>query len=179
MDWETGQCHFDNDDFRGMVDFLKLFPAEFETSLSPEEIEKQVVWNQMDGLQMLETTSFGRLQDIPYYNSFFEGGAAFIGYPTADGSAGSSFLLLGRKTAMSATCQDKEAAWEFMRQTIEPQQWAVLLKALDSDQARIRVNQKDHRQSINAELSSGEASSRGYVNVPAFPGVICSLYKRQ
>lgn len=170
VDWEAGQCHFDNDDFRSMVEFLKVFPAEFETSLTAAEVEKEVVWKQMDGLQMLETTSFGGLQDIPYYNSFFEGGAAFIGYPTSDGSAGSSFLLLGRKTAMSSTCRDKEAAWEFMRRTIQSQAGPSLQHAVNEDQVRIRINRKDYQQAITAELNNSNKTSRGYVNVPAFSG---------
>ena len=40
---------------------------------------------------------------------------AFIGYPVEDGSTGSIFRLTGQCIAMSSTCENKEAAWEFMR----------------------------------------------------------------
>lgn len=34
VNWNTGQCSFDSKEFRSMVEFLKCFPAEFDSSLS-------------------------------------------------------------------------------------------------------------------------------------------------
>ena len=94
VDWEAGECHFDNDDFRGMVEFLKLFPAECDTGLKGQEIKKRIVWDRLDGQQMLETVTFGELSDVQFDNYCFNGGADYIGYPTADGSPGRSLFLL-------------------------------------------------------------------------------------
>jgi len=44
---------------------------------------------------------------------------SYVGYPTEDGSVGSSFMIYGG-LAMSSTCKDKEGAWSFMRQVLLP-----------------------------------------------------------
>ena len=121
VDWETGECSFDDGNFRSILAFLKCFPTSFESNLSPEDLTKEVALRQMDGMQMLESTEIGMLRDIPYYNGYFRGEASYIGYPTADGggNSGSVFLLHGNKLAMASSCQDKEAAWEFIRQLIQ------------------------------------------------------------
>jgi len=50
----------------------------------------------------------------------FGGDITSVGYPREDGGVGSSFVLEGGM-AMSTTCKDKEGAWAFMRQLLEPQ----------------------------------------------------------
>ena len=50
-----------------------------------------------------------------------DGKAALVGYPVEDDAPGSSFYIYdNRKLCMSSTCQDKEAAWEFLRETLLP-----------------------------------------------------------
>ena len=171
VDWEAGECHFDNDDFRGMVEFLKFFPAEFNANLKPRELKKKLVWNQIDGLQMLEAMKIGSVLDIPYYNSHFKNGAAFIGYPTADGSPGSYFYPHGNKLGMSSVCRNKEAAWEFMRQTILPQYSAgALFRAIELEQIRIRINRNEYQKAIEAELSRTKKYIAQYLDISSYTG---------
>ena len=171
VDWEAGECHFDNDDFRGMVEFLKFFPAEFNANLKPRELKKKLVWNQIDGLQMLEAMKIGSVLDIPYYNSHFKNGAAFIGYPTADGSPGSYFYPHGNKLGMSSVCRNKEAAWEFMRQTILPQYSAgALFRAIELEEIRIRINRKEYQKAFDLELSEAETYIIEYLDISAYSG---------
>lgn len=54
------------------------------------------------------------LKRPPAINAKHGGRCAFIGYPVEDGSTGSFFQLAGQCIAMSAACENKEAAWEFM-----------------------------------------------------------------
>ena len=171
VDWEAGECHFDNDDFRGMVEFLKFFPAEFNANLKPKELKKKLVWNQIDGLQMLEAAKIGLVWDIPYRNSHFKNGAAFIGYPTADGSPGSYFYPHGNKLGMSSVCRNKEAAWEFMRQTILPQYSAgALFRAIELEEIRIRINRKEYQKAFDLELSEAETYIIEYLDISAYSG---------
>ena len=71
---------------------------------------------------------------------------------------------------MSSVCQDKEAAWEFMRQLIQPQTRGALLSAMDQDQVRIRVNRIDFEQTIAAELENSKDTAREFINLPTFSG---------
>ena len=171
VDWEAGECHFDNDDFRGMVEFLKFFPAEFNANLKPKELKKKLVWNQIDGLQMLEAAKIGLVWDIPYRNSHFKNGAAFIGYPTADGSPGSYFYPHGNKLGMSSVCRNKEAVWEFMRQIILPQYSAgALFRAIGMGQIRIRINRNEYQKAIEAELSRTKKYIAQYLDISSYTG---------
>ena len=172
VDWEAGECHFDNDDFRGMVEFLKLFPAECDTGLKGQEIKKRIVWDRLDGQQMLETVTFGELSDVQFDNYCFNGGADYIGYPTADGSPGRSFVPLGSKLGMSSVCQNKEAAWEFMRKLILPRYGrnTGLLRAIDMEQIRICVNRRDYEDAIYMALKRAKMYKIDYHPVPPYSG---------
>ena len=71
---------------------------------------------------IIELGTSGETTELSYDAFFGRGGrATFIGYPTEDGSVGSSFGISGRTLAMSSACQNKEAAWEFLRQVLLPQ----------------------------------------------------------
>ena len=172
VDWEAGECHFDNDDFRGMVEFLKLFPAECDTGLKGQEIKKRIVWDRLDGQQMLETVTFGELSDVQFDNYCFNGGADYIGYPTADGSPGRSFVPFGSKLSMSSVCQNKEAAWEFMRKLILPRYGrnTGLLRAIDMEQIRIRVNRREYEDAIYMDLKRAKMYKIDYHPISPYSG---------
>ena len=172
VDWEAGECHFDNDDFRGMVEFLKLFPAECDARLKPKEIKKRIILDRLDGLQMLETVSFVLVDNAQYYNNYFKSGTDYIGYPTADGSPGRSFVPLGSKLGMSSVCQNKEAAWEFMRKLILPRYGrnTGLLRAIDMEQIRIRVNRREYEDAIYMDLKRAKMYKIDYHPISPYSG---------
>ena len=59
-------------------------------------------------------------QDICFSDAIWQERAAFPGYPTADGSSGSFFYATGEILAMSSSCKNKEAAWDYIRELIKP-----------------------------------------------------------
>ena len=145
VDWETGQCSFENEEFRGLLAFLSSFPSTFESSLAPEQMEEELVWKLVDGEQLLEPVKIGLLRDMPEFDTYFASGASYIGYPTADGSLGSSFIIHGNKLAMSSACQDKDAAWEFMRQMIQRRYNPNDMRTAHQNQKiRIPINRRDY-----------------------------------
>lgn len=118
---DTGQCFFTGETFKSSLEFVNSFPDEFTGRR--EEIDAEIAERVLSGRQMLEHESFGCPLDIQPMDTFFGWGGevSFIGFPTEDGSAGSSFYINSRPIAMSSTCQDKEAAWEFIREALLPQ----------------------------------------------------------
>ena len=118
VDMKTGEAFFDSQGFRDMVAFLEAFPEEFKTPLSQEEIEAEIVERMLGGKQLLEAWTIAAMWYLTDLDVEFGAPAVLVGYPTADGSLGSYFNLHGSKLAMSSDCQDKESAWEFMRQII-------------------------------------------------------------
>ncbi len=118
VDWDNGQCFFDCEEFRNVLAFLSRFPIELDNVRSPEQVEEEILWRIAHGRQMLESTNVWSMRDIIYRDAFWGGRASFVGYPTAVGGSGSLFAIRGDILAMSAACQNKAAAWDFIRQLI-------------------------------------------------------------
>ena len=121
VDQEAGTCSFDSPGFRSMLEFASRFPTqkevEAETAAFADDFAK---WKEAEerfvsGLQMLDNSQYVALTSLQKLNARHGGRCAFIGYPVEDGSTGSIFRLTGQCIAMSSTCENKEAAWEFMR----------------------------------------------------------------
>ena len=122
IDLESRQCHFDGELFRSILDLVKRVPDEcswhpYYTSLEDRKYEYQD--RQMDGLVMLDDTSFTYYNDF-WLADFYLGEATCIGYPVGDGSPGAYIEPRGIKLAMSSTCADKDAAWQYIRWELCP-----------------------------------------------------------
>ena len=142
VDWETGQCFFDNDSFRDALWFVNSFPDEVSYG---EDVGVEVVERLLHGKQMLWVYPLFNIMYIQQIDAMIGRGgrASFVGYPTADGSTGSSFDPVGPKLSISASCQDKEAAWEFLRQMILPQYDRERLREGDVP-SFIPINREDY-----------------------------------
>lgn len=120
VDWSTGECSFDSDNFKSLLAFCSSFPAEY--TYSDDETYETTYERVASGKQMLISAY---LYDLGW--SFQEmkvslgGDISFVGYPREDGSVGSSFQL-GTGIAMSSVCKDKDGAWSFMRQLLLPKE---------------------------------------------------------
>lgn len=114
VDWSTGQCRFDSEDFIKVLEFAKQFPDssyyenyEYSADDSPASRVAQ-------GKQMLVAVSFSGT-DFFYedYDKMFGGSSTCVGFPTNSGVG--NVLAMGESYAMSSSCRSKEAAWEFLR----------------------------------------------------------------
>lgn len=109
IDWTTGECRFDSDDFKAVLEFANRFPdtVNWEEQLSP------VIERIAEGKLLLMETCIYRFEDIQLYDQLYQDDFVFIGYPTADGSNGSAFLC--RDTyGIYAKSEQKEGAWAFL-----------------------------------------------------------------
>lgn len=172
VDWETGQNSFDSQGFRDMMEFLSAFPAEFKTFLSQEEMEAEIVERILTGHQMLEAVTTAALWYLPGVDAFFGERATYVGYPTADGSLGSYFSLHGSKLAISSTCQNKDAAWDFMRQTVAKKYGSTEMRNLHTYGEEIKTpivrknyemaNRLDMKDTLRAESLYGGPLKTSY-----------------
>ena len=153
VDWENGRCNFNCENFRTLIEFVGSFPeqsvwdqidtTDFESVMAVNIERSERLQN---GRQMLETPMIGKLQDVQYWDNVFGGKATFVGYPLEDGSIGSSFSIAGRCLAMSSTCWNKEAAWDFLRQTFLP-------KGSGDSMGPIPINRSDYELSKKCNVS--------------------------
>ncbi len=114
VDWTTGQCSFDSQSFIDMLNFASMFQREFNWDnyeYDPNDDEYSRI---AQGKQMLLNTYISDFTDLPMYDAVFGGSVTYIGYPTASGT-GNMFTFSGSGYAISSRCENKDAAWQFIR----------------------------------------------------------------
>lgn len=162
VDWETGECFFDSEQFRSSLEFVNSFPLEFEWT-SSEEVNAEVTERILNERQMLAFKALWRPIDLQFLDAIYgQGGrASLIGYPMADGSPGSTYYLPHNayKMAMSSTCADKEAGWALLRELLLPQ-YANFddEKFAEKGPEALPVNRKDYERLIRFDSSSKNTS---------------------
>lgn len=114
VDWSTGECRFDSEDFIKILNYAASFPDTPDENYQTSEADSPSA-RIAAGKQMLYMASFtGTDFMIDDYDEMFGGKATLIGFPTTDGSVG-SVLGMNESYAMSSACKNKDAAWEFIR----------------------------------------------------------------
>lgn len=114
VDWSTGKVDFSNEDFMALLKFAAGFPEQYSwdtydytTDSSDARISQ--------GLQLLYSSTISDVDYLMYLESCFGGTpVSFIGYPTSTGEGG-TVVTINDGYAMSTTCADKDAAWQFLR----------------------------------------------------------------
>lgn len=115
VNWETGECKFNTDDFIKLLEFANTFPSEFQyDEETPSEAQKI-----RDGKQLLMSAGFSSIEDYQRYELIFEEPMTAIGYPNPAGNNGS--VISGSTSfAINAKSKYKEGAWEFIKSMIGP-----------------------------------------------------------
>lgn len=114
VDWSTGECRFDSEEFIKMLNYAASFPnaPDDNYQYSGDDSPSARI---AAGKQMLYMASFGSTDFMTdNYDELFGGKATFIGFPTTDGSVG-CVMGMNESYAMSSACKNKDAAWEFIR----------------------------------------------------------------
>lgn len=116
VDWKTGKCSFDSDEFIRLLEFCNTFPEEFDYSV----YEDDSYWQKYESmyredrtlLAMLYLNSFTQYRDM-LYGPFGEP-ITMIGFPSAPGNG--ACISSDLSIAMSAKSKHQDGIWEFMRQ---------------------------------------------------------------
>lgn len=121
VDWQTGKCTFDSDQFKSLLEFCNTFAAEFNYDNYDWDEWEGEESRILNGKQMLMQSYLGNFDwTVQSLNALFNGEYSYVGYPREDGGCGSSFYFY-QGVAMTSSCKDKDGAWSFIRQTLLPQ----------------------------------------------------------
>ena len=117
VNWSTGECNFDSQQFIDLLNFANKFPAEFDWD-NYEWSDEDDSWNRIaQGKQMLISANLSDFDSsILQYQTIFGGDVddvTFIGFPTNNGVG--SMLGIDSGYAITKNCKDPEAAWQFLR----------------------------------------------------------------
>ena len=151
VDPETGDCRFDSDEFKEILEYVGTYPEEIDWEHyddSESEIEK--VQNHR---VIAENVYLYNLQSVQEYTDYvFRGEANFIGYPTISGEAETIIEPSGAYGICTASKQ-KEDAWKFIEY--------VLTSEMDNDYG-FPANNKDLQKLIDKELEkAGQKTGAG------------------
>ena len=119
VDWNTGECRFDSQEFKDLLEFCNSFPVEFDWESVDWENYQDETTRMANGAQMLSRVYLSDFTELQMYKKVLDGDVTYVGYPMEDGSVGSTFYTNGG-LAMSSSCKDKEGAWSFMRTMLLP-----------------------------------------------------------
>jgi ABC-type glycerol-3-phosphate transport system substrate-binding protein len=108
IDRVSGTADFENDSFVSLLELANTFPSEFNYDTFVSQIELFVT-----GRQIMDMGSIGSLFLLQSFLTVFDGEIVFKGFPTEnrDGNNFRPFSSL----AVTRTCSDPDAAWEFVR----------------------------------------------------------------
>ncbi len=109
VNWETGECSFNNDSFISLLEFAKQFSDEYEYN-DDEPSEPTKIGN---GDLLLSQTYIYDFQSIQMPAALFNNDVCFIGYPNENGNSG-TYLQASTGLAIMAKSDSKEGAWAFL-----------------------------------------------------------------
>lgn len=116
INWETGECYFNTQDFIDLLEFANEFPSEIdyeELYNDPSYWESQET-RFRDGRAILMPYTLANFEDFLYCEQgIFGEQITAVGFPVSEGVG--SALSSNQNFAISAKSQYKEAAWEFLR----------------------------------------------------------------
>lgn len=113
VDWNTGKCSFDSQEFKDLLAFANEFPETFDWENYDYSTDIDGYTAMRTGMQLMMPTTIYTLQDYLWTLAAMNTDISLVGYPSQDNS-GSSFVL-SNGVAISAACQDVDAAWSFVR----------------------------------------------------------------
>ena len=113
VDWNTGKCSFDSQEFKDLLAFANEFPETFDWENYDYSNDTDSYTAMRNGMQLMLPTSIYTLEDYLWTLAAMNMDISLVGYPSQDNS-GSSFVL-SNGVAISAACQDVDAAWSFVR----------------------------------------------------------------
>ena len=114
IDWDTGECHFDSEAFRAILELVNRFPD----SAGNEQEEASLPSKIQNGEVLFAIAEIKRLTAFQLYEGMFGENAACIGFPTTDGKGG-TLLFADNIFGIVSTSENKSGAWEFIESVLE------------------------------------------------------------
>ena len=116
IDWSTGECRFESDAFKALLEFASRFPGETrqnaEQSSTPVRIQ--------NGEVLLLVEDIAEFDSIQLPLEIYHNEGTCIGFPASDGSAGCMLIPYGAY-AITVKSDLKEGAWAFIESLLASQ----------------------------------------------------------
>ena len=111
IDWDTGTCHFDSEEFEKVLEYVNRFPDFAERGKEEASLPTKI----QNGEVLFAITEMNMFVSFQEPVEMFGEDAACVGFPTADGRGG-HILLTGDAYAVTTMSEHKEGAWDFIEE---------------------------------------------------------------
>lgn len=112
VDWSTGKCNFEGEEFIKVLEFANRFDAEYnydeDAPSMPEMVEA--------GELLLVDQSLSQVSDFQIIEKIWGEPVTCIGFPSASGNG--SVMMGEGAIAISSKSKNKDVAWEFLEKYI-------------------------------------------------------------
>ena len=112
IDWDTGVCHFDSEEFKTVLKYVGQFPDDPASGREEQPLSDRV----QNGEVLFAVAELYPTMLWNYVKMFGED-ASCIGFPTADGRGG-HLLVSSDAYAIAAVSEHKESAWNFIEDVL-------------------------------------------------------------
>lgn len=162
IDWSTGKCNFDSEEFKNLLTFVNNFPDEIDWESQQASTPTRI----QNGEVLLDMAYFYNFDEIQMYYEIFGGDINCIGYPTVDGSAG-TIISPNDMFAISAKSENRDAAWQFIESYLTQKEsrysWGFpILKAKLDEMAKEAVKIEYGVDGNGESYIIGTGGSMGY-----------------
>ncbi len=123
INWETGECSFEGEDFIRTLEFAAKFPAESDYN---EEQESTSAALNADHLFLMQT-SISSVQEYQMMEGLFGEKITFIGFPNKE-AKGNLIQPASGSIAMASKSKNKEAVWAFISNMISEESQNALVE---------------------------------------------------
>lgn len=114
VDWETGKCSFDSEEFKELLAFANTLPAEYDWQADERSTPVKI----QAGEVLLDMVYIYELNSVQEYEAMYNEPVTFIGYPNADNNSGCYFV--GDETyAIASKSKNQEGAWKFIESCLK------------------------------------------------------------
>lgn len=125
VDLDTGECRFETDGFKSLLNFAKTFPETIDWDSYYEDYDWEAAQDDMKNDKILLSTAyFSSPDDLAWSvmeNQFGED-ISYIGYPTASGKTGSAIEAYS-SISISNASPFKEQAFDFVKELISEESY--------------------------------------------------------
>jgi len=108
VNWETGECKFNDGYFEKVLEFANTFPKESNWNEDDDSVPTKI----QNGRLLLQVMSASNMEEYQMYSLMYGEPVTFIGYPSNGGTG--SFLNVSA-LGINSKAKEKEGAWEFLR----------------------------------------------------------------
>lgn len=108
VDWESGKCSFDSEEFKNLLTFVKGFPETVDHNPDRPSTPSRI----QNGEVLLKTVELYNFDTIQIDLETFGSDAVCIGYPTADGGRHAMTAIFSY--AIASGSKNKDGAWAFI-----------------------------------------------------------------